>query len=231
MLGDWDAVSTREMDWTALKLLLDGIEPRRVRKRYTRPALNAPSTQDAPAGYYAFDMPSPPAHSPIAATDASALTLPQLVELVSKQEREIANLRRQVAWFQRQIFGQKSERRLPEPEGVQGTLGESFAAVPDTAPPNSKSRVAAFDRENKPRRPADGIEESTLFFDDKKVPVEVIAVPSTEMEGLAPDDYEVIGEKVSHRLAQRPGGHVILMYVRAVIKRRDTYGALVWLEI
>jgi transposase len=34
LLSNWDAVSTREMDWTGLKLLLEGIEPKRVRKRY-----------------------------------------------------------------------------------------------------------------------------------------------------------------------------------------------------
>jgi len=33
-LSDWSRVRTREMDWTGLKLLLEGIEPRRVRKRY-----------------------------------------------------------------------------------------------------------------------------------------------------------------------------------------------------
>lgn len=34
LLSDWDTVSTREMDWTGLKLLLEGIEPKRVRLRY-----------------------------------------------------------------------------------------------------------------------------------------------------------------------------------------------------
>lgn len=34
LLSDWDTARTREMDWTGLKLLLEGIEPRRVRKRY-----------------------------------------------------------------------------------------------------------------------------------------------------------------------------------------------------
>ena len=34
LISDWDAITTREMDWTGLKLLLEGIEPRRVRKRY-----------------------------------------------------------------------------------------------------------------------------------------------------------------------------------------------------
>ncbi|MHB1239521.1 MAG: IS66 family insertion sequence element accessory protein TnpB [Gammaproteobacteria bacterium] len=38
-LSDWRAVATREMDWTGLKLLLEGIEPKVIRKRY-RPSQN-----------------------------------------------------------------------------------------------------------------------------------------------------------------------------------------------
>jgi transposase len=52
--------------------------------------------------------------------------------------------------------------------------------------------------------------------------VHTIEVLSPEAQGLAPEQYEVIGEKVSHRLAQRPGSFVVLKYVRPVIKRRDT---------
>lgn len=33
-LSDWREVATREMDWTGLKLLLEGIEARVIRKRY-----------------------------------------------------------------------------------------------------------------------------------------------------------------------------------------------------
>ena len=36
-LSDWRHVISREMDWTALKLLLEGIEPGHVRKRYQMP--------------------------------------------------------------------------------------------------------------------------------------------------------------------------------------------------
>jgi transposase len=36
-LSDWSQVPTREMDWTALKLMLEGIEPGRQRKRYRLP--------------------------------------------------------------------------------------------------------------------------------------------------------------------------------------------------
>ena len=34
LISNWDAVSTQELDWTGLKLLLEGIEPKRVKKRY-----------------------------------------------------------------------------------------------------------------------------------------------------------------------------------------------------
>lgn len=34
LVSNWRAVRTREMDWTGLKLLLEGIEVKRIRKRY-----------------------------------------------------------------------------------------------------------------------------------------------------------------------------------------------------
>ena len=36
-LSDWTQVATRKMDWTGLKLLLEGIEAKVVRKRYRPP--------------------------------------------------------------------------------------------------------------------------------------------------------------------------------------------------
>jgi transposase len=39
-LSDWGRATTREMDWTGLKLLLEGIEAKVVRKRYKRPRDN-----------------------------------------------------------------------------------------------------------------------------------------------------------------------------------------------
>lgn len=155
-----------------------------------------------------------------ATADSPAPDMQQLAALVQTQASEIAQLRAQVAWFQRQLFGSKSERRIVEPDATQGTLGEAFDAVPDTPAPDRKTRVACHDRTAAPKRPTG--DESTLFFEENKVPVEVIHVPNPEAAGLDPEDVEVIGERVSHRLAQRPGSYVILKYVRPVIKRRDT---------
>jgi len=156
---------------------------------------------------------------------AGAMAPQQIAELLrshAQLEDEVIALRRQVAWFQRQIFGQKSERRLPEAEGIQGTLGQPFDALPETQPPGKKRRVAAHEREQKPKSPSEGADESALFFDEAKVPVEVIELANPEAAGLAREAFEVIGEKVSYRLAQRPGSYVVLKYVRPVIKRRDT---------
>ena len=44
LVGDWSQVRTQEMDWTGLKLLLEGIEPKRVRLRYQH-TQNLPTEQ------------------------------------------------------------------------------------------------------------------------------------------------------------------------------------------
>ncbi len=36
-ISDWKKVRTRQMDWTGLKLLLEGMEVRQARKRYVLP--------------------------------------------------------------------------------------------------------------------------------------------------------------------------------------------------
>lgn len=155
-----------------------------------------------------------------ATADFSTLDTRQLVALVQAQASQIEQMRTRIAWFERQLFGRKSEKRLVEPDATQGTLGEAFDAVPDMPAPGKKTRVAGHERTAAPKHPAG--DESTLFFDENKVPVEVISVPNPEAEGLDPEDVEVIGERVSYRLAQRPGSYVVLKYVRPVIKRRDT---------
>jgi transposase len=151
--------------------------------------------------------------------DALAAQVAALMSQCETAQRENAQLRAQLAWFQRQLFGSKSEKRLPVPDAAQGILGEGFAPSRDT-PPGKKRRVAAHERASK-STPGES-DETTLFFDESRVPVEVITVANPEIAGLSPDQYDVIGEKVSHRLAQRPGSYVILKYVRHVVKRRDT---------
>lgn len=156
------------------------------------------------------------------AFESHTLTSAQFAALLATA-CEADDLRRQVEWFKRQLFGQKSERRVLDPDAVQGSLGQPFEEIPAQRPATPKIRIDAHERERTLKRPAvDGGEEAQPFFDEAKVPVEVIEVPNPELAALAPQDYEIVGEKVTHRLAQRPGAYVVLKYVRTVIKRRDT---------
>lgn len=141
----------------------------------------------------------------------------------NRQLRErLTTLEQQLAWLKRQLFGAKSERRLLESPPGQMSLGEGWAGTGETTEP-PRQTIPAHTRTRPLERPSEDEQEdgSKLFFDER-VPVETIALPDApEVAALAEEEYEVIGEKVSHRLAQRPGSYVILRYVRRVIKRRD----------
>ena len=149
-------------------------------------------------------------------TEAAGWTPGQVVELAQAH----AAITHQLAWFKRQIFGQKSEMRMVEPNPAQMCLGE--LPIPEAAPAEPGKAIAAHTRRARRSDCAEDENASGLFFDATRVPVETIAVVNPEIAGLAPEQYEVIGEKVSHRLAQRPGSYVVLKYVRPVIKRCDT---------
>ena len=61
-------------------------------------------------------------------------TYAELQAAYSSSESENESLKRQLAWFQKQMFGSKSERRLVDPNPDQlllaGLLGEASKPVP-----------------------------------------------------------------------------------------------------
>jgi transposase len=134
-----------------------------------------------------------------------------------------AELKRQVEWFKRQLFGRKSERRLLTPEAQQLPLaGLGPATVgPADAPPPPTETVRAYQRRVRHELGAQAAEEGGWRF-DPSVPVEVIELPNATLEGLTAADYDIIGEKVTYRLAQRPGAYVVLKYIRKIIKLKQT---------
>lgn len=145
-----------------------------------------------------------------------------IARTLREQAEAIVEKDRQLAWFRRQLFGSKSERLQPAVDAQQLTLGQMLDDLP--VPPEAAKagrQVAGHTRRARTEDCAadDGV---ASFFDPSKVEVKVITLPCDEAKGLAAEDYEVVGEKVSHRLAQRPGSYVVIKYVRPVIKRRDT---------
>lgn len=134
----------------------------------------------------------------------------------------VEELAAQVKWFQNQIFGKRSERRIVEPSPKQLFLGEQFQKETDT---EETQTVKEHKRKKRRTRPTD-LEDSSLFFDGALVPVEEIEIENPDAEGLSEDEYEVIDQRTSYRLAQRPGAYVILKYIRNVIKLKgDTKDA------
>jgi transposase len=117
-------------------------------------------------------------------------------------QTENESLKRQLDWLKRQLFGQKSERRIVATDSLQLGLGDlSDEGNPPPAPVTHE--IAAHTR-RQPATAAAGDDESKPFFDEQRLPVEVIALPNAETAGLAADAFEVISEKVSYRPGAAP---------------------------
>ena len=156
------------------------------------------------------------------------MTLEERARVLSRAEvvallEENAALKQQNEWFKRQLFGRKSERRLlpadPQQLSLAGVLAPS-GETPETPPPPTET-VKAYQRRLRGEAGAATLDEREPRF-EATVPVEEIRVPNPEVAGLSEVAYEIIGEKVTYRLAQRPGAYIILKYVRPIIKRKDT---------
>lgn len=160
-------------------------------------------------------------------TNVESLSHTELVEVVTKQssllERqasEIVELKAQLKWFQNQIFGRKSERRLAgDSKYVQLTLG---SLLEEETPPAPTETVKEYQRRVKPEKLSESSEDESGLRFSSDVPVKTIPLKPEEVADLKEgEDYEVIGEKVTHRLAQRPASYVVLKYVRPVVKLKS----------
>lgn len=147
----------------------------------------------------------------------SSLSHPELLACAQSLTQTVANLSEQLEWFKRQLFGTKSER-LTLLDSAQLSLeqvGEVSVPVP------AREQVVNAHTRRVPPAVADA-SEAELFFDEQRVPVQVITLAAPGQNELRADQYEVVSEKVSYRLAQRTGSHVVLKYVRPVIKLRES---------
>ncbi len=139
----------------------------------------------------------------------------QLTEKAKQLEAETEKLKAKLAWYEKQLFGAKSERRILEAMSPsdQLWLGEQMLEPPDEPPADGES---AADTERKGRsktkRPKSNRGEesvgSRLNFDDS-VPIEEVVIKDAELEALPKDQVEIIGQDVTYKLAQRSPYFVI----------------------
>ena len=145
---------------------------------------------------------------------AGTLTRDEIAALLASHEQleaRVTELTRQLDWFKQQLFGQKSERRPLGGNGRQLALGEALPAPP--APPPGIT-VAEHQRRRSSRSETAESEEPLRF--DATVPVEEIRLPAPALD----DDHELVSEKVTYRLAQKPASYVVLKYIRPVVKTK-----------
>lgn len=144
---------------------------------------------------------------------------------LSAKEQELAALRTEnaalkhrVEWFEKQLFGRKSEKQIEQNPHQHALLGD----LPEPPPVEGERVTITYERgKAKKQRPDDCVNDSGLRFNDQ-VPVEVISILPPELKGAQAKQFEIIGTKYTYRLAQRPASYVVLKYERPVIKRKDS---------
>ena len=130
------------------------------------------------------------------------------------------NLQQHLAWFQRQVFGEKSEKRLEIDEAIQPSLLTGLG-VPDVAlPPARPEETVTFTRRPKIRTEEMVLPAGLRFTDDAVI--EELQLDDPAFEAIPENEKERIGEKVTYRIAQRPSSYSILKLIRPVYKLKSS---------
>ena len=149
------------------------------------------------------------------ATPEKSLDTTVLKAEITVLKTQVDSLTQQLDWFKRQLFGRKSERRLIEPNPDQPLLN-GFEAESSLEATVEKETITYQRRKGK-RRGDDCVTDQGLRFDDS-VPMETIQLSVSEELAEA---FEPVSEKITYRLAQRPGSYVVLKYIQPVVKRKS----------
>lgn len=156
----------------------------------------------------------------VASQQIQAFESPPVLEQENALLRaENDKLKRQLVWFQQQLFGSKTERRIidpPQQAHFHDLLGE-----PPQTPPEPEGKTVTYQRRGtaQKQRSDQDVNDSGLRF-TADVPVQVIQETPEELKGPDADQYEVVGTKITQRIAQRTTGHVILQFERLILKRK-----------
>ncbi len=135
------------------------------------------------------------------------------------QSELIQALQQRISWFEKQLFGPKSEKRPLEDNPHQASLLPSTTASPIEIP---KQQIPGYERGKAPKiRAEDCVTDSGLRFSDE-VPIHTIEVIPEELTGPDADQYEIIDTKVTHKLAQQPSSYVVLCYKIPVLKKKQS---------
>ena len=131
---------------------------------------------------------------------------PEAIELIITEnvalKEENADLRHQLEWLKRQVFGQKTERYIPADESQTslelGVAEKVFA---------EKTETVTYERKKPQNQTPHGREEIPAHLPRK----EIVIMPTEDVSAM-----ERIGEKVTEQLEYTPPEYFVNKYVRPV---------------
>ncbi len=140
---------------------------------------------------------------------------------LTEEAAKVSALRDQVARYERQQYGRRSEKRINS--GAASNTGTaSDGGSSDGGSAGGASPDAGEDEPQAERKPRGGVKGrkkdrdgsvngAGLRFGPEATVIDIDVMPP-EIEGLAEDDYDIISERVCCKLASVPIRHVVLRY-------------------
>ena len=161
--------------------------------------------------------------APISETTDYPAVIQQKDQLIATFKEEISILKEQLAWFKKQIFGQKSERIVAD-LATQPLLPE--IATADSHAKEPEKEKISYERIKRPRNCGG----DTISFPDD-LPVKRVELDIPESEKICPESGEplvCIGHDISRKLGRSPEQFFIVEYVRPkyASKACPEYGVL-----
>jgi len=142
----------------------------------------------------------------------------QLAARTKAQDAHIAEmvvtlsaLTAQIARLERTLHGSRSEKKKDSADGAG-----------DTSAADNRRRGGKSGRR---KERGDAVTDTGLRFTEQAPVVDITVMPP-EIEGLSPEDYDIVSERVMSRIATLDYRHVVLRYHHVTLKIRET-GALV----
>ena len=148
------------------------------------------------------------------ASSPTDLDVAAVIEQNAELTEHVKELTQQLNVLKKLLFGPRSEKRPFDVPG-QGVL---FEANPAVSPADTDTKTVTYQRgKAKKNRGDDCVNAQGLRFSED-VPVKTITLTPPEIEGLSPDDYEVIKTESRYKLAQHSASYTVLCYETPVVK-------------
>lgn len=148
--------------------------------------------------------------------------LEKIREEKSYYEHKTKFLEMQLAWYEKQLHGSKSEKIVYLPEAFQVPLGSLLVESPPVVVNTGLSKTEEKKEPKNHKKSYPGTPSySGLRFDASKAVIEDVIIPAEGIEGLSEKEYEVVSTKITCKIT-RQTSYKVIRYSQDVIKIKST---------